>query len=251
MSEAPPPRSSSSPSAGQMPVRPRTLRLPTPCGTRSRRPAGWSGTPRRVHPRPAKPPYEVLARSPTCPTAARTRPAAGDGQHPGRGLAGGPADLRRGAGRPPARGVVVEALDLGNVDGAGDVLHELATAHPGRVRGAARRAAGRLGTGPRVPPCSVRRRHHPRLARPVDGARGGRGARSCAAFDDLRRSPGRLARRQRRPGRRVAVVRRRRVRARSTRSCATCSPSAAAPGWRSAARTPSAGSTATPTWSSA
>jgi hypothetical protein len=31
-------------------------------------------------------------------------------------------------------GVVIEALDLANVDGAGDVLHELATAHPDVIR---------------------------------------------------------------------------------------------------------------------
>ena len=45
-------------------------------------------------------------------------------------LAHGPADL------------VIVGLDIGNVDGAGDVLHELAVAHPGRVE------AWHLGNGP-------------------------------------------------------------------------------------------------------
>jgi hypothetical protein len=81
-----------------------------------------------------KPPYEVL-------------PAVSDladrSAEPDQRLAtvsilveGWPEDLRTCvealvAHLPP--GVVVTALDIGNVDGAGDVLHELALAHPGRV----------------------------------------------------------------------------------------------------------------------
>ena len=53
-------------------------------------------------------------------------------------LAHGPADL------------VVVGLDLGNVDGAGDVLHELALAHPGTWPWAPTRSAGAR----RARPCS-------------------------------------------------------------------------------------------------
>jgi hypothetical protein len=49
---------------------------------------------------------------------------------------GWPADLRECVAallaHAPA-GVVISALDLGNVEGAGDTLHELAAGHPGRI----------------------------------------------------------------------------------------------------------------------
>ncbi|BEP12510.1 hypothetical protein acdb102_08210 [Acidothermaceae bacterium B102] len=81
-----------------------------------------------------KPPYDVLASVGDLPDHSAD---------PDQRLAtvsvlveGWPDDVRTClvalAAHLPA-GVVVVALDLGNVDGAGDVLHELATAHPGVI----------------------------------------------------------------------------------------------------------------------
>ncbi|MEP6463521.1 MAG: glycosyltransferase [Frankiaceae bacterium] len=88
--------------------------------------AGWRLAP--------EPPYEVFP-------SLKDLPERGDGPS-GRATAallveGWPGDLRECVDAlvrhaPPDLGII--GLDLGNVDGAGDVLHELATAHPDRVR---------------------------------------------------------------------------------------------------------------------
>jgi hypothetical protein len=81
-----------------------------------------------------KPPYEVLASVADLPDRTGEQD-----QRPATVsilVEGWPEDLRTCVEAlvehlPP--GVVVQGLDLGNVDGAGDLLHELATAHPGQV----------------------------------------------------------------------------------------------------------------------
>ena len=180
-----------------------------------------------LHPRAPSRRTTCCRRSPTCRTARPSRTSAS--ATVSVLVEGWPDDVRTClealVAHLPA-GVVVEALDLGNVDGAGDVLHELAQAHPGLIEELhVERPAG-WAAGP-YRAAQARRRHRPRAARPVDRARGRRaapGPRGLRRPDGRRR---RLARGQRRPRRRVALVRRRAARARSTRSSATCSPSAA------------------------
>ncbi|MDX6255668.1 MAG: hypothetical protein QOJ11_2002 [Frankiales bacterium] len=81
-----------------------------------------------------KPPYDVLASVADLPDRTGEqdqRPATVSVL-----VEGWPEDLRTCVEAlvehvPP--GVVVQGLDLGNVDGAGDMLHELALAHPGLI----------------------------------------------------------------------------------------------------------------------
>lgn len=84
-----------------------------------------------------RPPYPVFADLP----ALLRKPESGDPSAPRRATVGllaegWPDDLRRCVDalveHAPA-GIVVTVLDVGNVDGAGDALHELANAHPDRV----------------------------------------------------------------------------------------------------------------------
>jgi Glycosyl transferase family 2 len=89
---------------------------------------GYELTPRP--PYPVHPDLPALTRAVERPVGAARRATVGL-------LAEGwPDDLRRCVqalvAQAPAD-VVVSVLDLGNVDGAGDVLHELATAHPERI----------------------------------------------------------------------------------------------------------------------
>lgn len=80
------------------------------------------------------PPYPVLAGLADLPD--RTGQARSRACSVGLLVEGWPADLRRCVEallRFTPDDVVVVGLDLGNVDGAGDALHQLATAHPGRV----------------------------------------------------------------------------------------------------------------------
>ena len=89
-------------------------------------PEGWELT--------ARPPYPVLAGLRELPDRSA------DDDEPGVTVSvlveGWPDDLRRAVTAVLAHApedVRVVGLDLGNVDGAGDVLHELASAHPRRV----------------------------------------------------------------------------------------------------------------------
>jgi hypothetical protein len=80
--------------------------------------------------------YPVLASPAAVPAA--TPAAAGAGRVATIGLLveGWPADLRECAAALLAHApgnVVISGLDVGNADGAGDVLHELAMANPGRI----------------------------------------------------------------------------------------------------------------------
>ena len=87
-----------------------------------------------------RPPYPVHADLPTLVRAVEGPASAvrGSGRRATVGLLaeGWPDDLRRCVQALVTHAptdVVVSVLDLGNVDGAGDVLHELATAGPDRV----------------------------------------------------------------------------------------------------------------------
>ena len=100
---------------------------------------GWALEPR--------PPYDVLASVAALPD----RSAEPDARRLSALLLvdGWPDDLRRCAEALLAHGpddLVVVGLDLGNVDGAGDALHALATEHPGRVE--EHHLAGTAGWGP-------------------------------------------------------------------------------------------------------
>ena len=117
-----------------MPVQPRTLPVPTPFATRSRplagsyatRPTGGASVPSRR--------TTCCRRSATCPTT-RAIPTSGSPRSASSSRAGRTTCrtcLEALVAHLPA-GVVVVALDLGNVDGAGDVLHELAAANPGVI----------------------------------------------------------------------------------------------------------------------
>ncbi len=83
------------------------------------------------------PPFEVAASATDLPDRTSTGTDVG-GRTCSIGLVvdGWPSDLRRCVeavlAHAPA-GVVVVGLDLGDVDGAGQVLHDLAAEHPGRV----------------------------------------------------------------------------------------------------------------------
>lgn len=87
---------------------------------------GWTLTPR--------PAYDVLPSVRDLPD----RSGEPDGRRATVALLveGWPDDLRECVDallRHAPNDVVVAGLDLGNIDGAGDVLHELAVAHPGRI----------------------------------------------------------------------------------------------------------------------
>jgi hypothetical protein len=80
--------------------------------------------------------YQVLAGPAAMPAAAPASPASGRIATVGLLVEGWPDDLRECAGALLAHlpgGVVISALDVGNADGAGDLLHELALANPDRV----------------------------------------------------------------------------------------------------------------------
>ena len=194
--------------------------------------AGLAG-PRRARRLDAEPEAAVRGaarRSATCPTTRRARTS-------GRAtvsilVEGWPDDLRTCiealVAHLPA-GVVVEALDLGNVDGAGDVLHELARRSPSVVHELhVERPAGWAQARIALLKHDVATVHV--WLDPSTVLEGDALTPILRAFDDPTRRRSRLARGQRRPRGRVAVVRRRRVRARSTPSSATCSPSARSAG---------------------
>jgi hypothetical protein len=93
------------------------------------------------------PPYPVLPNLAALPD--RSAEPAVDGCTVAVLVEGWPEDVRRSLGalldRTPDD-VTVTALDLGNVDGAGDALHDLAGAHPDRVTEF--HLAGAAGWGP-------------------------------------------------------------------------------------------------------
>jgi hypothetical protein len=105
-------------------------------------PGGYELTPR--------PPYPVHADLPALLRAVGRTASTGRRATVGLLAEGWPDDLRRClqalVAHAPAD-VVASVLDLGNVDGAGDVLHELATAHPDRVE-ELHVAAPTVGWGP-------------------------------------------------------------------------------------------------------
>jgi hypothetical protein len=96
-------------------------------------PGGYALTPAEPAGSGAADSYQVLADPSAIPQASSS------GSRPATVallVEGWPDDLRECVAALLAHapgGVIISALDVGNRDGAGDVLHELAVAHPGRI----------------------------------------------------------------------------------------------------------------------